>query len=199
MSGRVHRWFGVGLTGALFAIMAVVSVGPVAADGLVSPVPGQDPQSPVQVVSSPGFIQNGTAQVPTGINGGLYGSPYYGGQYYYYGGPALPPGAYWVNAQYYYLNGLYYDVNGNLVSGVPFGVVPVGAIPGYAYAGYCGIGGACGITAAGPIVGYNGNGQILVQDARTGDVDSYTIDPNSGKYCETDGSGNALKGTSCNP
>jgi hypothetical protein len=196
MSGRVHRWFGVGLTGALFAIMAVVSVGPVAADGLVTTVPGQDPNSPVQVVSSPGFIQNGTAQVPNGVNGGLYGQYYYGGQYYY-STPGLPAGAYPVNGGYYFFNGQYYDANGNLVSGVPAGVVPVGTYPGYPYGGYCGV--SCGVTAAGPIVGYNGNGQILVQDASNGDVDSYVFDPNSGKYCETDGNGNPDKGSACNP
>jgi hypothetical protein len=198
MSGRVHRWFGVGLTGALFAIMAVVSVGPVAADGLVTTVPGQDPNSPVQVVSSPGFVQNGTAQVPSGVNGGLYGSPYYYGGAYY-GNVGYPVGAVPVNGGYYYFNGQYYDANGNVVSGVPTGVVPVGAYPGYPYVGYCGYAGSCGVTAAGPIVGYNGNGSILVQDASNGDVDTYVVDPNSGKYCETDASGNPEKGTACNP
>jgi hypothetical protein len=172
--------------------MLVVSVGPVAADGLVTTVPGQDPNSPVQVVSSPGFVQSGAAQVPTGINGGLYGSSYfYGGQYY--GNVGYP-----VNGGYYYFNGQYYDASGNVVSGVPTGVVPTGAYPGYSY-GVCGYAGSCGVTAAGPIVGYSGNGAILVQDASNGDIDPYVVDPKTGKYCSADVYGNADKGTSCNP
>jgi hypothetical protein len=196
MGGRMHRWFGVGLTGALFALMAVVSVGPVAADGLVTTVPGQDPNSPVQVVASPGFVQSGAAQVPNGVNGGLYGSPYsYGG--YYYGNQGYPVGAVPINGQYYYYNGQYYNANGSVITGVPVGVPGYGY--GYGYGGLCGYAGSCGVTAAGPIVGYNGNGSILVQDAGNGDVDPYVVDPKTGKYCEADAYGNPEKGTSCNP
>lgn len=196
--GRVRRWFGAGLTGAMFVLMLAVSVGPVAAaDPLVVPVPGQDPQSPIQVVTSPQF---GTGQLPGTVQTG--GVPvntqyYYNGQYYYTGG--VPVGAVPVNGQYFYYNGQYYDANGNPISGVPVGVTPivVGGVPGF-YGGFCNYGGYCGLTAAGPIVGYTNNGTTIVQDARTGDLDTYVIGSN-GKYCEADVYGNAMKGTSCNP
>ncbi|MGI8856838.1 MAG: hypothetical protein ACR2JW_13895 [Thermomicrobiales bacterium] len=185
-SGRVHRWFGAGLTGALFALMLAASAGSVAADGLVTPIPGQDPQAPIQYVASPGFFQNGTAQIPPGaattLNGQAY--YYYNGQYYYTN-PGVPTGATLINGQYYFVNGQYYDVNGNPITGAPFGQ----------YGGFCGFG--CGVTAAGPIVGATNNGATLVYDPTTGDIDPYVIGANG--FCAADASGHALKGTSCNP
>jgi hypothetical protein len=189
-SGRVHRWFGAGLTGALFAVMLAVSAGSVAAaDPLVVPVPGQDAQSPVQVVASPGFIQNGTAQVPNGVTN-LNGQYFYGGQFYY-ANPGYPVGTVPGNGQYYLVNGQYYDMFGNPVSGVPAGVIPVtiGGIPNYFYGN--------GVTAAGPIAGIGPNGTTVVYDVQGGTYDDYVI--GNGKYCAADSSGNALKGTSCNP
>ena len=97
----------------------------------------------------------------------------------------MPTGATLINGQYYFVNGQYYYVNGNPITGAPFGQ----------YGGFCGFG--CGVTAAGPIVGATNNGATLVYDPTTGDIDPYVVGPNG--YCAADASGNALKGTSCNP
>lgn len=175
-SMHMRRWIATGMTGALFALVAALGAGPVAADGngagqpLVQPYPGQDPQSPIQVVSSPGFVQTGTqanpitgqvnvgngVQVP--INGGFVGTgvPYYPGNVY--AGVPYYPG-------YVYPNGTYYN-------------------PGYINQN----GGTFGYTQAGPIIGYDGNGAALVYDVRGGTVDRYVTGPD-GKYCEANSAG----------
>ena len=189
----MRRWFGAGLSGAMFVLMLALSVAPVAAaDPLVVPVPGQDPQSPVQVVTSPQF---GTGQLPGAVQTGFVpanGQYFYNGQFYSTGG--VPVG---VSGQYYFANGQYYDANGNLVSGVPTGVTPIvvggGGFPGY-YGGFCGYYGNCGLTAAGPIAGVTQNGAVIVRDARTGDFDTYVVCSN-GKYHEADIYGNTVGGS----
>lgn len=69
---HVRRWFAAGITGTLFAILMLALAAPVAADSstLVTPLPGQNPNSNIIVVASPGFINNGTATNPL-VNGGL--------------------------------------------------------------------------------------------------------------------------------
>jgi hypothetical protein len=188
---RVRRWFAAGITGTLFAIMMLALAAPVAADGgtLVTPLPGQDPNAPIQVVSSPGFVNNGTATNPftgTTINGQtvavVNGQPvtFINGQpiTFVNGQPVI-----FINGQPVFVN------NGQF-----FFTNPGVSIPG----GVC-VGGVCGFTAAGPIVGFDNNGNPIVFDARGGGgFDAYTRGPN-GVVCEADSTGNCEKGSPGNP
>ncbi len=188
---RMRRWLMAGMTGALVALTLVLGAGSVAADttnnantGLVQRFPGQDAQSPIQVVSSPGFVQSGTQANPfTGqvvnsagqvvqyapANNGncAAGCGYYGPGYY---GPGYG----------YPVGGYYYGGYGYPVNGVTYG-------PGACGAGYC------GYAAAGPIVGYDAHGNPIVYDVRGGTFDTYTTDKN-GRVCEADSQGNCQPG-----
>lgn len=183
---RISRWFVAGITGTLFAI---IMLAPVAADGLVTVVPGQDANSSIIVVSSPGFVNNGTAAVPANINNGFAFCT--------------------VNACY--PAGTVCTVND---CGIPTtGVcnvagcgVPVCAVNGCfgptctvngCIANTCaiyGCGGNLGVTAAGPIVGVDGNGNPIVYDVRGGSFDTYTRDKN-GQVCEADSRGQCQRNT----
>ncbi len=164
-NSRVRRWLAAALTGSVFALILVVGAGPVAADGLVTVVPGQDPQSPVQVVTSPGYVQSGAAAVP-GSATSINGTPLV------YNNGTVVVG---VN------QGVYYP-----------GYTGFVGYAGYYAPGYSCGGGVCGYTAAGPIVGYDGNGSTLVYDVRGGSVDAYTTDA-SGRVCEADSFGHCQK------
>ena len=146
MSGRVHRWFGVGLTGALFAFNAGRerrarrggSAWSRRSPGRTriarfrsSPAPASCRAAPrrFRPVSTVASTDHRTTTVA------ILRLP----------SAAYPAGAVPVNGGYYYLNGQYYDANGNVVSGVPTVPFPVGAYPGYAYGGLCGYAGSCGV------------------------------------------------------
>lgn len=174
---RVRRWFAAGVTGTLFAILMLAVAAPVAADGtLVTPIPGQDAQAPIQVVSSPGFVNNGTATNPI-TNTTINGQPIT-----FVNGQAVT----FVNGQpVTFVNGQPVFVNGGQF---------FFANPGFFVPGATCFGGFCGYTAAGPIVGVDGNGSTLVYDVRGGSVDAYTRGPN-GILCEADSTGNCEKGS----
>lgn len=165
MGNRISRWFIAGITGTLFAI---IMLAPVAADGLVTVIPGQDPNAPIQVVSSPGFVNNQTATIPANINNGFA----------------------FCTANACYPAGTVCTVNG---CGIPtIGVCNVAGCGISVCAVYgCG-GGNLGVTAAGPIVGIDGNGNPIVYDVRGGSYDTYTRDAN-GRVCEADSRGNCQK------
>ncbi len=163
-SVQMRRWIATGMTGALFALVAALGAGPVAADGngagqpIVQPYPGQDPQSPIQVVSSPGFVQNGTQANP-------------------------------ITGQITTANGVQVPINGGLVgNGIPYnpGFIyqNIAFNPGFIYQNS----GVYGYTQAGPIVGYDANGAALVYDVRGGTVDRYVTSPD-GRYCEANSAG----------
>lgn len=160
---RVRRWFAAGIAGALLSGLTLVTAGSVAADGLTQPVPGQDAQSPVQVVTTPGYTNVGAVSQPINVSAGV--APVYN-----YNGVVYNPGVY--NPGYY--SGIAY--NPNVVYG-----------NGY-YGNY---GGVYGYTAAGPVVGVNSNGVIVVRN--NGNDDTYTIDPKTGKYVASDAYGNPEK------
>lgn len=182
MRTRVSRWLAAGVTGALFAMLMLALASPVAADGgtLVTPLPGQDPNAPIQVVASPGFVTTGTATNPitgTTINGQTVAVVN--------GQPVVI-----VNGQpITFINGQPVFVN----NGQFFFTNPGVFVPG----AFCG-GGFCGFTEAGPIIGIDGNGNPIVYDVRGGGFDVYTRGPN-GQICEADSAGNCQKGTPGNP
>lgn len=175
MRARVRHLLAAGLTGTLFVLMLALGAGAVSADGLVTVVPGQDPNAPIQYVSSPGFVQNGAAVLPGTVLGN--------GQTVYI-----------VNGQYYYAGGV--PVAGYYGPGYGF------YGPGFVYNGYTGNCGFayCGYTAAGPIVGYDAHGNPIVYDALGGNgtLDTYTTGPN-GAVCEADSTGKCVKGSPGNP
>ena len=175
---RASHWFVVGLTGTLFALLMLALAAPVAADGstLVTTLPGQDPNAPIQVVSSPGFINTGTAVNPADVivnNGGAFCTAtacYPAGTVCTVNGCTVP-----------FFNGGC-TINGCVVpncvvNGVNFCAAPFCTVYGCNTLGY---------TAAGPIVAIDANGHTIVYDVRGGTYDTYTQGPN-GKYCETDG------------
>ena len=181
---HARRWFAAGMTGALFTLVMALGAGPVAAvspggQPLVQPYPGQDQQSPIQVVSSPGYVQTGTQANP--INGQVINGQTVvttNGGYVYPGYPGYPGGvAYGPGGVVYGPGGVVYGPGG-----VAYGPGGVAYGPGVCY------GGNCGYTAAGPIVGYDANGSALVYDVRAGTVDPYTTDKN-GRICPATSSG----------
>jgi hypothetical protein len=174
---------------------------PVAADGtLVTQPPGQSGNS-IVYVSSPGFVNNGTAVNPvSGSNACTDPSC----------GATLV-----CNAGLCYSAGSACAVNG---CGIPnYGICTVAGcgIPNYGTCTVAGCGipnygtctvngcvapaygcdvntcGALGYTAAGPIVGVTGNGNIIVYDVRGGTYDTYGRDA-SGRLCETDSNGSCI-------
>lgn len=180
---HVRRWFAAGITGTLFAILMLALAAPVAADGgtLVTQPAGQDGNS-IVYVSSPGFVNNGTAVNP--VNGALTCTD------------ATCGGTFVCNAGFCYPTGTACTVYGcgipnygvcNVYGcGIPYyGGVPTAGCNVYA----CG---SLGVTAAGPIVGVDGNGNIIVYDVRGGTYDTYTRDA-SGRLCEADSTGNCQK------
>ena len=183
---RVRRWFAAGVTGTLFALIMLAVAAPVSADGgtLVTTIPGQDPQAPIQVVASPGFVSNGTAVNPI-TNTTLNGQPvtFVNGQpVTFVNGQTIT----FVNGQpVTFVNGQPVFVN----NGQFFFTNPGFFVPGT----FCG-GGVCGFTEAGPIVGIDGNGNPIVYDVRGGSLDTYTRAPN-GQLCEADSTGNCQKGS----
>jgi len=191
---RVSRWFAAGITGTLFAIIMLAMAAPVAADGLVTTIPGQDPNAPIQVVSSPGFVNNGTATNP--VNGVAISN----GVNYCTNGACNENVICTQNACY--PSGTICTTTG---CGVPFGGVcyvngcvtanPICTINGCVTPAYnCTVYGCgtLGVTAAGPIVGVDANGNTIVYDVRGGSYDTYTRDAN-GRVCEADSRGNCQK------
>lgn len=168
---RVRRFFAAGVTGVLIML---VSAGAVAADGLTTPIPGQDPNAPVQVVTTPGFTQTGTATNPFTFNGN----------------GVTTNQTVIVNGQYFFV-----DASGQYI---PYYANNVGFGNGFGYGCgvtvYCGGNGNFGYTAAGPIIGFDQNGNPLVRDIRGGgtSVDAYTRDAN-GRVCEADSRGDCQK------
>lgn len=185
---RFSRWFAAGITGTLFAIIMLTMAVPVAADGLVTVIPGQDPNANVIVVSSPGYVNNGTATIPANINNGFA---------FCTANACYPAGTVCT------VNGCGIQTTG--VCNVAGCGVPVCAVNGCfgptctvygCVTNTCGIygcgGGNLGVTAAGPIVGIDGNGNPVVYDVRGGSYDTYTRDAN-GRVCEADSRGNCQK------
>ncbi len=171
---QARRWFATGITGTLFAILMLVLAAPVAADGggLVTQPAGQSGNS-IVYVSSPGFVNTGTAVNPINNGGNFCSDPSCGvtinGQTVTFvnGQPVV-----FVNGQPFFVN------NGQFFQNVG----------GFAPGNFCG-GGFCGYTAAGPIVGIDQNGNPIVYDVRGGSLDTYTRGPN-GVLCEADSRGN---------
>ena len=164
---RVGRWFAAGVAGALFSALMLVTAGSVAADGLTQPVPGQDAQSPVQVVTTPGYTNVGAVSQP--INAPSGGVPVYN-----YNGVVYTPSL-------GYTPGVVYP-------GQVYNPATCGTVACTAYGYY---GGTYGYTAAGPVVGVNSNGVIVVQNG--GNDDTYIFDPKTGKYVASDVYGNPEK------
>jgi hypothetical protein len=190
---RVRRWFAAGIAGTLFAIIMLALAAPVAADGntLVTLLPGQDPNAPIQVVASPGFVNNGTATNPitTNVINAANGNVVCTANACYPVGTVCTT----VNCGFPVYGG------GCTIYGcVAAGCTVNGCIP--TVNGACSVYGCgtLGYTAAGPIVGVDNNGNPIVYDVRGGGYDTYTRGPN-GLLCEADSSGNCQKGTPGNP
>ena len=166
-NSRLSRWFAAGITGTLFAILMLALAAPVAADGLVTRIPGQDPNSNVIVVSSPAYANNGTAAIPPNINNGFA---------FCTANACYPAGT---------------VIQGNVGCTVA-GCFPAGAV----IQGQCAVNGCgtLGYTAAGPIVAVDNNGNPIVYDVRGGTFDTYTTSPN-GVVCEADSTGACQKGS----
>jgi hypothetical protein len=185
----MRRWFAVGITGTLFAMLMLALAVPVAADGtLVTQPPGQAGNS-VVYVSSPGFVNNGTAVNP--VNGNVTCAD------------ATCGGALVCNGGLCYSAGAVCAVNGCAVPnygvcavvgcGIPNnGVCAVNGCVAPAYGCDVTTCGNLGYTAAGPIVGYAPNGDLIVYDVRGGDYETIGRDTN-GRYCETDSTGACIK------
>ncbi len=187
---RVRRWLAAGITGALFTALSLVTAGSVAADGqpLVVPVGYNDPQAPIVVVAPPGTVNAGVAYNPITNTGPAAGQVINGQPYTVYGGVYAVPVNY--GAPYlYYTGGQWIPYNGAFPY---YG----GAFPGYGYGygyGYgAPVGCGYGCTAAGPIVGVDGNGSVVVYDVRGGTDDIYQVNPATGKYVEVDANGNPI-------
>jgi len=155
---RVRRWFATGVTGALFGLMLAVSAGPVAADGLVTVVPGQDPNAPIQVVTSPGYVQTGAAAIP-GAATTVNGTVLVNGQYYY-----VNPGGQYVP---------YYPGAGYFLPGVGCG----GGLCGYTAAGPI-----VGFDGNGSTLVYDVRGGTV--DAYTNDANGRVCEADSHGNCE---------------
>lgn len=194
----VRRWFAAGITGMLFAIIMLALAAPVAADGgtLVTPLPGQDPNAPIQVVSSPGFVNNGTATNPittniiNSINNGINGNVVCTANACFPVGTVCT-----VNGCGIPINGGVCTFNGCAVSNCVVNGCVVPVVNGACSISGCG---TLGYTAAGPIVGVDNNGNPIVYDVRGGGFDTYTRGPN-GIVCEADSTGNCEKGSPGNP
>ena len=180
-NSRMSRWFAAGITGTLFALLMLALAAPVAADGLVTRVPGQDPNSNVIVVSSPAYANNGTAAIPANINNGFS---------YCTANACYPPGGVCTVAGCG--TPIYYGgctVNGCAVPNCAVTACVAPAANCNAYG--CG---TLGYTAAGPIVAVDNNGNPVVYDVRGGTFDTYTTSPN-GVVCEADSTGACEKGS----
>ena len=108
--------------------------------------------------------------------------------------PVCPPSA----ASIYAAAGIPY-AQPYVYTSVPYYPAPytyTGVPAAYTYPGvpyYPPTGTVYGQTAAGPIVGFDGNGSALVYDVAGGTVDPYTIGPN-GKWCEANTQGQCETG-----
>ncbi|MCA1667724.1 MAG: hypothetical protein LC793_10110 [Thermomicrobia bacterium] len=169
---RISRWFAAGIAGTLFAILMLALAAPVAADSLVTTIPGQDPSSNVIVVASPGFIANGLAANPANIfvNNGV---PFCTAV------ACFPPGTVCTDAgcTVPFFGGCPATGCATPICTAQGCFLPTCTIYGCSILGY---------TAAGPIVGFDGSGHAIVYDVRGGTYDTYTIG-SDGKYCEIDG------------
>lgn len=199
-NNRLSRWFAAAITGTLFAILMLALTAPVAADGggLVTTLPGQDANSNIIVVSSPGYINNGTAVNP--INGTTINGTTISGTTV-----CTDPSCGAVcTANACYPAGTVCTVNG---CGIPInggGCTIYGCVGGTCAVNGCvtTVNGTCsvygcgtlGYTAAGPIVGVDPNGNPIVYDVRGGGYDTYTRAPN-GQLCEADSTGACEKGS----
>ncbi len=182
---RMRRWFAAGITGTLFAILMLALAAPVAADGtLVTQPPGQGGNS-IVYVSSPGFVNNGTAVNPVNGTNACTDSTC-GGTFACNAGFCYPVGTACA------VNGCgipYYGTCAVVGCGVPYyGTCTLNGCIAPAYGCDVTTCGNLGYTAAGPIVGVASNGNIIVYDVRGGSYDTYGRDA-SGRLCETDSTG----------
>jgi hypothetical protein len=184
---RVRRWFAAGITGALFTVVSLVSAGSVGAvdpgQPYVVPVGYNNPQSNVVVVAPPGTVNAGVAYNPFTNSGPAATNQMINGQpYNIYGGYAVPVN---VGVPYlYYTGGQWMPYNGTFPG--------YGGFSGYGYGYGAPVGCPYGCTAAGPVVGADGNGSIVVYDVRGGTDDLYQVNPATGKYVEVDSNGNPI-------
>ncbi len=193
---QARRWFATSITGTLFAILMLVLAVPVAADGggLVTQPAGQSGNS-IVYVSSPGFVNTGTAVNPINNGGNFCTDPSCGvtinGQTVTFvnGQPVV-----FVNGQPFFVNnnnGFFCNVANGCGVPINYGGCTFNGCIGPGFNGNCAAGGCgtLGYTAAGPIVGIDQNGNPIVYDVRGGSLDTYTRGPN-GVLCEADSRGN---------
>ncbi len=139
-------------------------------------------------MSSPGYVNNGTAAIPPNINNGNAFCT--ANACYPAGGVCTVAGC---GAQFVNGGCNVYGCGAQFVNG---GCTVYGCgVPTNCSVYGCG---TLGYTAAGPIVGVDGNGNPIVYDVRGGSFDTYTRGPN-GVLCEADSAGNCQKGTPGNP
>ncbi|MHB8646604.1 MAG: hypothetical protein ACYDAR_12520 [Thermomicrobiales bacterium] len=122
------RRFAAGITGMLFAIIMLALAAPVAADGLVTPLGGQDPNSNVVVVASPGFINTGTATFPLPNGGIVCADPTCGGTVV-----CNVNGCFVPTCAVFACNPLGYTAAGPIVDQLPNGVFVVAGYDGNFY------------------------------------------------------------------
>lgn len=182
---RMSRWFAAGITGTLFAILMLAMAAPVGAEGLVTRIPGQDPNSNVIVVTSPAYANNGTATIPANINNG----------YAYCTANACYPAGTVIQGNTVCTAVACYPA-GTVIQGNTICTVAACYPAGTLIQGQCTVYGCgtLGYTAAGPIVGVDNNGNPIVYDVRGGSFDTYTTGPN-GVVCEADSTGACEKGS----
>ncbi len=190
---QTRRWFAAGITGTLFVVLMLALAVPVAADGsgLVTQPAGQGGNS-IVYVSSPGFVNNGTAVNPISC-----GDPSCGVNAVCTANACYPAGTVCtINGCGIPTNGGFCDTNFGSAVPINYGNgVPIN-YGGCSFSGCAGQffgnvaqGGTLGYTAAGPIVGIDQNGNPIVYDVRGGSLDTYTRGPN-GVLCEADSRGN---------
>ncbi|GEM_PF-3778626 len=127
-NNRVGRWFAAGVIGTLFTIIMLALASPVTASGLVTPLAGQDPNSNVIVVSSPGFINNVTAVNPVTNGANFCTDPTCGGTFVCNANGCVVP-----TCATFACNRLGYTATGPIIDQLPNGVLVVAGYDGNIY------------------------------------------------------------------